>query len=301
MRVLHICGIATGRVLKEVLAFQGSITTGLLHSGCGHTDLMGWVCNSDFWESKEQLIAKVGAASSRYDVLHVHTSTNNSTLLELVSSNSNLPIVWDMHDTPAHMPDASRASHIVVPSDGYHKGSNYTTVYSMLPMKLFPEMPERRLDAGVLVSGIGIDPVYRDYREVQLSLSSELFIYPAQMEMSMRKHYSNLMQQTTYIRMMSEIGKFTFGYAGAANSGHSIHDCVTNKFWEYVAAGLPIVTYRSDEMSELVDNMWYGKKMEHLSDEISVDKVSKASQARFQFTMESQLPAMLEIYKEALC
>jgi len=303
MRALHICEFTTIRVLKEVIALQCDMVTGLLHRGSAHTDILGYVLNQDYWSTNKQLEIKIKLARGKYDLLHVHTSTSNAKLLEFVREHSELPIVWDVHDTPNDAVDRSIPSAVITPSNGYHFDDRCTTIYSMVPKMLFPEIGSKKIDATVLVSHVDTAPHYRDYRELQLSgASKDVFIYPTANNPAMQEHYSNLMQVTPYTKMLSELPKFAFGYAGAANSRHEIDVCVTNKFWEYVAAGLPILTYNSKEMSELVESMWYGVKLESLSDAYdSIEDAGKnVADARFQFTMESQIPAIKKVYKEAM-
>jgi hypothetical protein len=240
-------------------------------------------------------------------VIHVHTTCNNAQLISYVRDGlqGDIPIVWDIHDW--HESIESRLHEcqgVIVPSRGYADhitGRNANVVYSMLPANWIQERRPQRVNAGVLASGIGGPDglVWRDYTEVQKSLRHELYIY-AGMDICvdgahpMNAHYDNLLVVAPYMGMMRQLSKYAFGYAGAANSRHTIHDCVTNKFWEYISAGIPVVTYNSSEMAELTRDLWTGVNLESLDEPFEIPE-----------TANKQIPTLdpntiTKVYKELL-
>jgi hypothetical protein len=74
---------------------------------------------------------------------------------------------------------------------------------------------------------------------------------------------------------------------------------VTNKFWEYIAAGLPVITFNSDEMSAIVKEQWSGIALDALDQPWKTPPRKHLVEERYKFTMETQLPKIMEAYKEA--
>jgi hypothetical protein len=96
--------------------------------------------------------------------------------------------------------------------------------------------------------------------------------------------------------------------AGAANSRHEIDICVTNKFWEYIAAGIPVVTFNAKEMASFYE-VWPIDELDTLNDPpcqeetVTVFELQRrcdTTELRSKFTMETQTPAILQAYKEAI-
>jgi hypothetical protein len=238
---------------------------------------MGYVTHQSTWTDVYQLKNKL-AILGNVDVIHVHTTCNNAELVSHVTDglSSGIPIVWDMHDwTPNADAILPHCNGVIVPSRGYAENLNAKAhvVYSMLPKDWIQPARPQRVNAGILESGIeGPDGmVWRDYTEAQKKLCHPLYIY-AGIDLCvdgahpLNAHYDNLLQVAPYMGMMRQLSKYAFGYAGAANSRHSIHDCVTNKFWEYISAGIPVVTYNSSEMADLMRDLWTGVNLETLDE-----------------------------------
>jgi len=316
MRVLHIAELATIRVLKEAFAIQQSGTaTAIWYKGCAHKGLMGWITFQSTWTDADQLKAKLRAVSG-YDIIHVHTTCTNAALVTHVrqAADKASRIIWDMHDwTPEVKPDEYKHAFdsVLVPSQGYSDslkaiGIESTVVYSMLPRAWFHPITDRLVNAGVLVSGIDSKKgkVWRDYTEAQEKLQAELYVYGA-ISLSvdgphpLHAEYDNLMLTAPYMGLMKQLSKYAFGYAGAGNSRHTIHDCVTNKFWEYIAAGLPVITFNSDEMSAIVKDQWSGIALDALDQPWKTPPRKHLAEERFRFTMETQLSKIMQAYKEA--
>jgi len=312
MIILHVCELATIRVLKECFALQQSGTPVVLwYKDCAHRGLLGWITHQSTWTDANQLKSKLKLATG-FDAVHVHTTCTNAQLLTHVRQATDAKIIWDMHDwTPEVKPDEVlwACNKVIVPSKGYAKnlekfGAEATVVYSMLPKDWFHDIGETRIDAGILESGIEgpKGKTWRDYTEAQKELCHQLYIY-AGIDICvdgphpLHAHYENLLLAAPYMGMMKQLSKYAFGYAGAANSRHDINICVTNKFWEYIAAGLPVVTYHATEMAEIVQESWTGVNLKLLDQPFTMPDRSTLAKDRFKFTMETQLETLKEVYQ----
>jgi len=312
MVALHVCELATIRVLKECFALQQSGTpVALWYKDCAHRGLLGWITHQSTWTDANQLKAKLKLATG-FTAVHVHTTCTNAPLLTHVRSAVSQKVIWDMHDwTPEVKPKELlwACDDVIVPSKGYARnleryGANAAVVYSMLPRDWFHEIDKTRINAGILESGIEVPSgkTWRDYTEAQQKLTHPLYIYAAtdiciDGPHPVHAHYQNLLQVAPYMGMLRQLSKYAFGYAGAANSRHDINICVTNKFWEYIAAGVPVVTYHASEMAELVKESWVGVNLKRLDQPFTVPGRETLSEDRYKFTMETQLETIKETYQ----
>jgi len=325
--VLHVCREVSIRAIKEVLTSQRDprINTHLLYKQSRQPEVQGYIQSTSQWVDPVQLEFHLTTGMRRCDVIHVHTTFINVMLIrDVVTIARRLPegnrprIVWDMHDmdwgddeaVTRLIPYFEGVDSVIVPSYGYktyvdglvpYEGK-CTVVYSMVPKILYPRLSFRAhsIDCVALATGVclpGNGPIYRDYKEVQASLRVPMMIFQGNSDPELQMHYDNLMGIRRYPKLLEELSQYKMGYAGAANSRHDIDICVTNKFFEYIAADLPIITYKSDEMRRFMLEYWYGCDFKALDDEegcIYPDPLPD----RFDFTMETQIPKLLEVYSE---
>jgi len=174
-----------------------------------------------------------------------------------------------------------------------------TVIYSMVPRMLMDfELPKHKLPMAILASGISSPnrgPVYRDYTEVQQKLSIPLAILPGDNSNEYVGHYDNVLQVMPYTHMLKQMAQYSAGYAGAANSRHEIDLCVTNKFWEYIAANIPIITYNASEMAEIAEREWVSINIECINDPIDIEGLISCRN-RHELAMESQLDKIKNAY-----
>ena len=259
MRILHIARWCSARVYKQVLCQQAAGWDVTLMAGQSpHMELQAMVEKCIGWCNASVL----GEVSDMYDVAIVHTtiSTINDIHLPVCSKRR----IWDCHDYVCNygheMFDA-----VTCPSNGMAKRfHNGVVVYSKVPSALWPINNGCDIDAYVLAATIGNGEQWSNYEGISERLGSPVFIYPSGEYYEGHKN-ELIMKRLSYIDMLSALTRYKAGYAGAANDKVSIHDCVTNKFWEYIAAGIEPITYRSDEMEALMReaNVRQTAAMEH--------------------------------------
>ncbi len=309
LKILHICDIATCRVMKQVIAQQLSdqFEPTLLYNRCWHRDLLSWVDQISIWGNPQHLHSKLQRLGG-FDAYHVHTAIDNSGLIKLARvSVPDAQIIWDLNDLNSDANEYTQyASHIFTPSTSMagqlKTDTPKTVIYSMLPQVLFPAIVHqaKRNQAGILALGVGIDtdPIWRDYRTIANNLG--LYILAGNYKPELLTHYNNVLQTLPYTLMMQALTRYAYGYAGSANDRHDINTCVTNKFWEYIAAGIPVVTFKAAEMDSILTKIgWIHYDMVSADDEpylIKLPALPSMHGRRFLYTMDNQLGAMHSAY-----
>lgn len=317
-KVLHVCDIFSIRTAKEVIAQQAAGRHAyVMYRHNWHTGLLPFMFHCEAFD-RMTFGMRLKAMAKIVDVVQVHTTIATARLVGAVRQvvGDKAKIVWDIHDL---VPDdlmkfnLGLVNGVVCPSKGMAKKVEelgmkaVDTVYSMVPYVLIPAevVPfNRRIKAAVLVSGIccpGAGDPWRDYTMVQEKLEWPLFIYPDQDNDALATVYHQVMHTQQYPKLMTQLPWFMSGYAGANDDQITINDCVTNKFWEYVACGLAPVTYRSDEMSELLGEIGSGVALERLDENLDEyeweSDLTNLASRRKAFTMESQLPKLDAMYE----
>lgn len=318
LSVLHICENLSARQCKEIIAQQQSgIQATVLYRHTWHTDLLAFMFRASQF-NPITFTTKLAFFEQTHDVIHVMSSLINSRLpQEIRKLLPNKTIVWDLHDweeTKDLQKSIECVDGIIVPSSGIAKrlptDKPHAVVYSMTPKVLVPEeflSPDRRIDAIVLSSGIHpLTPgnaIWRQYVEAQVKLKWPMFIYPQTDDNILPKTYFNIMHTIQLPLLLRRIGIFMLGYAGAANSMHTLEEEVSNKFWEYISAGVPVLTYRSSEMTKLALKHGIGFEVEDLEAPIHRAEVAlccaRLKEKREQLVMETQLDALNKLYVEA--
>ena len=80
-----------------------------------------------------------------------------------------------------------------------------------------------------------------------------VFLFPATNDVV--EHGNCLvMRRLSYTELLDKLTRFKYGYAGAAPGVENIDDLVTNKFWDYLAAGCKVLTPGAEEMGNLARN-----------------------------------------------
>lgn len=269
-KILHIAPWASGRVYKQIITQQlAGWDVTMMYGLTGHKDLLGMVEKYRGWGSPKDIQSMTG-----FDVVVLHTTCatfNHAKDLPLPKANW---YVWDCHDYMGK-DGQDRFDKIVCPSVGMTNHlDNSTTIYSKVPRMMAPIQASDRLDAVILAATIGNGEKWADYAGLSDRLKKPVFIFPSS-DKYHGHHLDMVMQNVNYPTLMNHMTKFKYGYAGAANPETTVHDCVTNKFWEYLAAGCKVLTYNSDEMTGLL-----------LTSEVEGDKIY----------MESELSKMTEAY-----
>jgi len=277
-KILHIAQWCCIRTYKEVLAQQDAgLNVTLMAGATGHPDLHDMVDRAIGWQTHSALVETV----SQYDVAVVHTTIRTHVEALLIGSAccmGDTHLVWDCHDF-VDVLGAESYDAVVVPSRGYaERFSGYDsvhTIYSKVPECLLPPdcIQHHRWDTVALNATLCVSKPWGDYSNLQAELfPRQVLVYPSGDDVKGHEHL-NLMLRLPYGKLLRFLCQYKYHFCGSANADVTIHDCVTNKFWECLSCGATPILRNSDEMQELLD---------------SYDGVVP--------TMEQELPAMMAAY-----
>ena len=277
MRILHIARWASARVYKQVLCQQGAGWNVTLMAGSTpHVGLHGLVVRRMGWCPFDVL------ERLAFDVVVFHTtiSTAHETMPRIAPR-----MIWDCHDYVGNVYNGFDA--VTCPSRGMaDKFDNGCVVYSKVPAMLWPTWSERYIDAVVFQGTMGNGEAWGDYEGLEARIGRPVFFYPSGDVIEGHKR-CKLMRRVSYAELLSVMSEYAIGYAGASREDVTIDDCVTNKYWEYIAAGLPVMLYNSEEMSQL--SLGYSPDRGAMRNAIMAYKHS--------FTMEAEIGKMKEAYE----
>ena len=267
---VHLCDRFTERVWKIAYAQQqlGDRVTVVYRQDC-HPDLMATIDTVSRWLDPADLPERIGRLYYGENwTLWVHISITESTLPMIAALSTCSRYYLDIHDYTDHAAKAARETYpqlIIAPSkrmaDQLSACGKTVCLYSKVP-KSYHISPARQLQACSLAAGAEIGgPVWRDYRQVADWLKETLFLFPCFVDDPRLPAWFNVMQRLPYSALLPALSRFRYSWCGAANDKHTIHDCVTNKFWNALAVGSCPILYRSDEMEEIarqigIGSMW---------------------------------------------
>ena len=281
MNIHMVCKTASIRVLKLCIA--------LLDAGHSPTITCGEVSGLHV-----ELFNKIPRyQTARADVTHIHAGVN------YVHKWPESPHVIDLHDYPERFKGVlSDSARLVVSSTGYAEIMRdwpSTVVYNKVPASLWPAQRYRtreKLDITALVSATSTKEAIRDYREVHEMLQGNLHVFEATFESDLDTRMF-VFHPRPYGTMLKDLTMYRFGWAGAANSRTSSHQVVTHKYWEYIAAGVIPITWRSDEMEYLPWSVDHG-------DIVLDSKVTSPLRENDPRTLDHDIPALISAYEQAI-
>jgi glycosyltransferase involved in cell wall biosynthesis len=107
--------------------------------------------------------------------------------------------------------------------------------------------------------------------------------------------------------MMRQLSRYDWGLCGHLDSHPQWQKAMPNKLFEYIAAGIPIISINAGEVSEFVNEHGIGYSADGADylNRIATDSVLRNAYAdvimekRHKFTMESQVPEIEALYAEA--
>jgi hypothetical protein len=271
LKILHIAPYCSARTFKQIIEQQdaGADVT-LIYGMTGHGDLLDMVHRYRGWCSDAEFESITG-----FDVCVLHTTVSTFGHAIHMPLPKDCRLVWDCHDYVSSDPEWGFDA-VVCPSAGMaEKFKNGHVVYSKVPMCLQPKIQKKPKypNTAVLAATIGNGKAWSDYSGISDRLGMPVIIYPSSNKFS--GHEDEIVaQHLPYLHLLYMMTQFEYGYAGAANPGVTINDCVTNKFWEYIACGCKVLTFQSDEMTRLLSiEETLG---DHVYMESELDKMKKA-------------------------
>ncbi len=153
---------------------------------------------------------------------------------------------------------------------------------------------------------------YRDTAKQAGSFGMDFHIYPAGYPDVVQKLYKSEEMKTTYIHTPSlmedltrNLGRHDWGLVGNINPTSEWDHALPNKLFEYLAAGIPIVSINAKECGEFVLQHGVGivvKDLKELAERWAEHRVIRKNVAklRMKFTAEANIESLENFYERVL-
>jgi glycosyltransferase involved in cell wall biosynthesis len=116
-------------------------------------------------------------------------------------------------------------------------------------------------------------------------------------------HYHGHLDQRM---LLQELTKYDFGWAGFNDARNRVHlDVVLpNKAYEYIACGLPILTFPHKALSEFVEDQGVGLVVEDFDIRRRLESAHELHEnvyrKRYEFTIEKNIDSLVEFYRDII-
>lgn len=287
MRIIQVAPHACIRVLKQAIGLQflGHEVV-LLSKIVANAEIRGMYPPIMMWENRHDLGLKLDIALGNCDpsetVVHVHNEPSWPgwfAKAHLMSNGCETPVVFDCHDLNAmrfgvsevHESESiANVDAVVTPSKAYAEGVRMffgvdagkpvETVYSAMPAawcmsETFPYVGGCCYEGGVSSA----EGSYSDYRDIAEHLQKNgvpLYVYSARSHEA-RNYYdfgTIFQEKVPYQNLLQSLGRHKWGLCGPGSMDKSTQwdRAMPNKLFEYLACGLPILTWGASEVAEFV-------------------------------------------------
>ena len=300
---------------------------------------------SSFYRNRQGLIDRIAHFSDWVEVIHVHNEPNWIVSAAAEARNAVcpwVPLVFDVHDLDSQRengeidmdeePAIHSADAFIFPSKSYEKGIRHVwntrgapgrVIYSMCNRSDIVESPLPRIE-GLVYEGATVSPLphfnattpgykhYRDYTELAAHLlvrQIPFHLYGVRKEF-WRQYLDRgaiVHESLAFVDMMQQLTRYDWGLCGHSGDHPQWQKAMPNKLFEYLAAGIPVVSINAGEVSEFINEHGLGYAADGLDylSRIARDSVLRNAYAdnviglRHKFTMESQVPEIEALYGEA--
>ena len=221
---------------------------------------------------------------------------------------------------------------IVTPSQGYNDhcrdwyrlDEDYPiiTLYSYCNKAMIDSVQKRarvRIPGIVYEGGLGITTVqqkklgmysYRDWRDAATTMTKQgipMHFYGADPD-SVSNYIATgavLHYTMPFTDMMCELSRYDWGLVGSTKPDHAFEWAMPNKLFEYMAAGVPPIVLNCQEAAQFVIEHGVGMVVKDLGEIPGIyDRHEKCrwnvSQKKYDFTMEKQMPMLLDFYDKVI-
>ncbi len=343
MRILSISDHLCTRVLKQGFALQKSgvdvvFMFRVQSNPCFEPSLR---CMTIF-KDPQHFIHRVKSFTN-IDLIHVHNEPDWFGHVAK-QCHPDVPVVFDAHDLfsvrigkvlPDEAKSFSACDAFVYPSVGYkqhcleiHKDIGIRdkpniVIYSMCNSDMLAKTPTARINAAVYEGGLSIreeDPNipedhryldYRDFNEVFRYLSDKgipIVAFAANTDAVVHHGESGAMVlgPVDHFQLLSHLSRFDWGLVGSPLKANLQWDyAMPHKLFEYIAAGIPIITWSAAEVAEFVKKHKVGVVVDSWKDIPDIydqhEQYRKnVSLVQTQFTMEKQIDELIAMYEELL-
>ena len=290
-----------------------------------------------YYTSPEQLAERISALRD-IDIIHVHNEPDWMAHI-CKQYRPDIPLVFDTHDlfsvrlhvrTPDEELAFQKADAFIHPSRGYmehclewHKDKGVgnrpnEVVYSCVNDEYVIHDPLPRIDMLVYEGGLRIpEPekdmpdehkyhTYRDYRRCFWWLGRHghpVMVFSGNPDIIEEyiKTGAFMLPPMEYSAFMQQLSRFTWGLAGGPRPHPQWDTAMPHKLFEYLAAGVPVLTFNAKEVQEFVKQHGVGIALDDWRQIPEVYKEAEkyrkvVREKRHLFTMENQVDKILKVY-----
>ncbi len=277
------------------------------------------------------------------DLIHVHNEPDWMGHVAK-QCRPDLPVVFDAHDLFSVrinnvLPDESKCFEncdaFVYPSVGYRnhcldlykdfaiRDKPNIVIYSMCNSEMVVDTPLTRINAAVYEGGLTVkesDPnipedqkycEYRDFNQVFRYLSDRgipIVVFSANMD-GVKTHGESgamVLPHVNYFQLLPHLSRFDWGLVGSPIENNLQWDyAMPHKLFEYLAAGIPVITWQAAEIADFVRQHNVGvvldswKEIPDIYDQHEQYR-ENVSVVRPEFTMEREIEKLIAMYAELL-
>lgn len=334
MNVLVLSEHCCIRVIKQALALttRDDVQAFYLQNRVANKECIPLLPRCAFYNNQEQLEIQLRRMED-IDVIHVHNEPD--WLVEVARKmKPDTPIIYDVHDLASQRDipidllieqekrSFPMADAYIFPSRGYEtkarryhnvpdsKSSQVLYSYCNLEMMLMPALPRIRGIAyeGNLV-GDGAHPTmfYRDHRYLAEYLTQHnipITFYGT--EKGIAQQYREIgaicIPILPYANLISNLSRHDWCFVGSVEPTKTLEDSMPNKLFESIIAGVPVIVCNSPEAGAFVEEHGFGVQVNSVHEipeiyEQHEDLRKNVLEKRHLFTMESQLDALVNMYR----
>lgn len=331
--VSHQCCI---RVIKQGMALAAAgHQVGYLQKTV-RADFMNLLRPLFFYESYKGMVRVLKETANDWDVLHVHNEPSELGPIAKYAAQDH-PVVFDCHDLDlcrfGTASDAEQAAMAVVdalvlPSVRYQEAVNVNFDRARsLPQAVVYSKPltawikniqlQPQIDAVVYQGGVHPQIPYRHFVPMVAQLKKlgiPVVMYPTN-SCDTPKNINQYtaagalwMRPLYYFALLDQLTRYSWGYVGAPGPTNQWDTAMSNKMFDFLAAGIPVVVQNAWESARYVERYGCGAVV-HRSDlsvlrdaslQRRLQREAIRHRAAPEFGMESQVPLLEAIYKEVL-
>ena len=296
--------------------------------------------NIAFFSTQEHLFELLKNMQG-FDLIHVH---NEPDWLVTIAKKARpeLPIVYDCHDLDSQRRGEANKDEIEAmkaadayffPSKAYLEGAaEYhqlpaekpkSVIYSMVGEETIyvPEKPMPRW-RGIVYQGGSVCPtdtvpathpeypLYRDYllfADAMYSFGIPFVMYGVKPQFipGYIHHGAVVFGAYEYTQMIANISRYDWGLIGCPHNQPQWQKAMPNKLFEYLAAGIPVMSLNAKEAGEFVEDNGFGVIIKEPEDVLRYyddhEKYRENVMARRdEFTMEGQTDTIIDVYNQVI-
>jgi len=264
-------------------------------------------------------LAKIIQDKKDIDIFHCHNQPTK--FIKMVLDSTDKPVVADIHDfdsivnmryIPIEKEILQRAAKIIFPTKEYIQWAEdiydidikkkTLILYSYCSKTMLPALrvlPSPAYKELVYEGGIHSYRSLSCFKKVNIYMNVIDGFLPEQM---IQYQNSSLYMQLEYPALVQKLSEYAWGLTGSCYDNYNIRVSMPNKLFEYIAAGIPIISYMTDEVSKFIKEHEIGIAIPD-PDQVIPDYVpyrENVQKIRDQFWMEDHIKSLENLYKEIL-